>query len=198
MGTNLAIIDEPNGSIAVDMRKDAEKRLSNLLPLAEKGDPDAQNALGDLYSDSGPSTFPDDLLAWDWYYKAAEQGHLLATAALILMWRVSPHKHPQGLPWESVEDVIQTSIAMLTSHAKEKDDLAAIRYLGWFNTLGIGCDVDFKVATQYLHRGAYLGCPECMAGLGVISLTYDYPLNESLFSPVEWLEQSWDQYCFMA
>jgi TPR repeat protein len=198
MDTNLALIEETNDMIATEMRQEAEEQLKKLHPLAEQGDPDAQNALGDLYSDSSPSTFPDDLLAWDWYYKSAEQGHPHATAALILMWRVGSHKYPQGLPWTDVEGILQSSIITLTSLAEENDDLAAIRYLGWFKTLGIGCDVDFRAATQYLHKGANLGCPECMAGLGIISMANDYPLNEGLFSPVEWLEQSWDQYCFMA
>jgi len=49
------------------------RRLSDIISLAEAGDPEAQNRLGFMY-DTGEGVPEDDSQALGWYMKAAEQG----------------------------------------------------------------------------------------------------------------------------
>ncbi len=62
-------------------RGDFENALSDLKPLAAKGDPDAEFLLGMLY-DSGKGVAQDQATAASWYRKAAEQKHLFAQVYL--------------------------------------------------------------------------------------------------------------------
>ncbi len=59
--------------------------LTIWLPLAEEGDPDAQNKIGEIY-ERGVGSEPDYTLAAAWYRKAAEQGHKRAQINLGFLY----------------------------------------------------------------------------------------------------------------
>jgi uncharacterized protein len=198
MDTNLAIIEDTDDMIAANMRHEAEEQFKKRLPLAEQGDAEAQYQLGKLYCSSMPSIPQDELKAWNWHYKAAEQGHPLATAALIFMWIMGGHKYPPELPWTDRESAFQSLIATLTALSNDQSNVVAMQYLGWFNAIGVGCETDYEAATQHFLEGAMLGCPECMAGLGILSTQKDIPINEGDLTAIEWVEKSWSEYCLLA
>jgi TPR repeat protein len=62
-------------------RGDFDNAMSELKPLAAKGDPDAEFLLGMLY-DSGKGVARNQATAASWYRKAAEQKHLFAQVYL--------------------------------------------------------------------------------------------------------------------
>lgn len=65
-------------------------------PLADQGDPRAQNNLGVLYED-GSGVASDLTVAAEWYRKAAAQGHVGARKNLAdLRARLAPAQEPQG------------------------------------------------------------------------------------------------------
>lgn len=70
----------------------AAQSLSELRSAADRGDPDAQFALGGIYKNGQGITrsFPDALL---WYRKAAEQGHAPSMINLGYMY-----SHGEGIP----------------------------------------------------------------------------------------------------
>ncbi len=65
------------------------KAFKELKPLAEKGNPDAQYALGYMYF-YGKGTPKDLPLALKWMNKAAQQGQPLAQQALAAIEKQSP------------------------------------------------------------------------------------------------------------
>lgn len=79
------------GSSEVDPRSTFER----LLPLAEAGDPDAQNTLGFMYFYAEGVELDFDS-AHFWFHEAAEQGHALAQRNLGLFHsQVSPRVPPE-------------------------------------------------------------------------------------------------------
>jgi TPR repeat protein len=64
-----------------------EEQLQRLLQAANRGDADAQNALGVAYDD-GDGVAQDSARALEWYRKAAEQGHAAAQNNLAFMYEV--------------------------------------------------------------------------------------------------------------
>src|SRR5262245_47284217 len=67
----------PPRAVQAIRKGDFKSALSELRPVAERGDPDAQLLLSMLY-DSGKGVPQDQAIAASWYRKAAEQKHLVA------------------------------------------------------------------------------------------------------------------------
>ncbi len=86
----------------VALREAYQDALRLCRPLAEQGDPVAQNALAGLYY-SGDGVPQDDAEAARWYRRAAEQGHAEAQYALGLLiyhiGRGAPQDNTQALLW---------------------------------------------------------------------------------------------------
>ena len=86
----------------VALREAYQDALRLCRPLAERGDPVAQNALAGLYY-SGDGVPQDDAEAARWYRLAAEQGHAEAQYALGLLiyyiGRGAPQDNTQALLW---------------------------------------------------------------------------------------------------
>jgi hypothetical protein len=64
---------------------DYDAAFKEWLPLAEAGDPRAQNNIGYLYR-KGFGVPLDEVAAAEWYRRAAEQGHVAAMANLGYMY----------------------------------------------------------------------------------------------------------------
>jgi TPR repeat protein len=69
---------------AMTQRQDYATELHIVKPLADRGDADAQFALGVMYA-NGRGVPKDDVQAPEWYRKAADQGHADAQFALGVM-----------------------------------------------------------------------------------------------------------------
>jgi TPR repeat protein len=65
-------IEDANAALG---RHDYATALRLLRPLAEQGDPDAQDKLGKMYDFGGRGVAGDPAEALKWYRKAAEQGN---------------------------------------------------------------------------------------------------------------------------
>jgi TPR repeat protein len=65
-------------------RKDYAAAFAEFRPLAEKGDPDAQVDLGNLFM-RGLGVHQDYGTAFDWYQKAANQNHPIAQSKLGML-----------------------------------------------------------------------------------------------------------------
>jgi len=194
MNGNIAIKEYQNDLIVETLKHQAEQKLRELLPLAKQGDQDAQYQLGDLYSANRPSIPQNTKLAWDWYCKAAKQGHVLATAALIIEITISPFRYSEIRPWDSIEDAINTVSGPLSELAQKHSNEDALRFLGMFNMLGLIGDSDDAAAVRYFHDGAKMGCVKCMAALGLVVLINKEPLINSQFIALEWIKKSWLDY----
>ena len=69
---------------------------------AEQGHPDAQFALGELYSPSYPAFFFDADAAIHWYKRAARQGHEVAMYTLGIIYadsRFKDHDRVEAAKW---------------------------------------------------------------------------------------------------
>ena len=73
--------------IAADEAKDYKPTLKGLIILANNGDVDAQNTLGDMYN-SGRGAIQDYKQAVVWYTLAANQGHGEAQESLGLLYAI--------------------------------------------------------------------------------------------------------------
>jgi uncharacterized protein len=67
--------------------REFDKAVQLLKPLADKGNPEAQEKIGRLY-ERGMGVPKDFTQAESWYRKAAEQGHPPAQARLGFMYRI--------------------------------------------------------------------------------------------------------------
>jgi Sel1 repeat/Domain of unknown function (DUF4124) len=89
------------GAEAAFNSKDYAKAFSLLKPLAERGNPRAQNGLGLIYA-SGLVAAKDLNEAFKWHQKAAEQGYGLAQYYLGLMYADGagvPKDAAEGTKW---------------------------------------------------------------------------------------------------
>lgn len=68
-------------------RADYQTALRVWLPAAEEGDPEAQNAVGEIF-ERGLGTVPNEELAAVWYRRAAEQGYKAAQVNLAMLYEV--------------------------------------------------------------------------------------------------------------
>lgn len=94
--THVVAQDFDKGVGAYD-RSDYATALQEWVPLAERGDMNAQFNLGRMH-ENGKGVPQSDSEAINWYRKAAEQGHELAQFSLGGMYRFS-----QGVPRDYVE-----------------------------------------------------------------------------------------------
>lgn len=84
-----------------------------LYPLAEQGDPQAQDCIGSMYLE-GLGVEKDEIMAADWYAKSAEQGYAMAQNTIGAMY-------VQGL---GVEEDRQKGLSYIMKAAKQGLKLA--------------------------------------------------------------------------
>jgi hypothetical protein len=86
-------------------RGDYATALKLVRPLAEKGDPQAQNYLGTMYRD-GHGVPQNHMTAVKWYRAAAGQGYAQAQNSLGVM-----HAHGQGVPQDNIRAYMWFEVA---------------------------------------------------------------------------------------
>lgn len=124
------------------LRKDYQMAMQEFRPLADKGNPAAQIAVGWLY-DNGLGVTHDDMEAAKWYLLAAEQGCAVAQQYLGLM-----HARGEGLPRD-----LDTAAAWLRRGAKQGD--AGSQYnLGVMYRDGEGVGIDPVTAMKWFTLAA--------------------------------------------
>ena len=126
---------------------DYEVALRELLPLAEKGNAEAQNRLGVMYS-NGWGVQQDNSEALKWYRKAAEQGHAVAQTNLgdsYYLGKFVPQDYKKALKWYR--------------KAAEQGDSWAQYRLGDIYERGQGVPRNDKEALKWYRKAAKHGYP---------------------------------------
>ena len=118
-------------------RADYATAQKELTPLAEKGDAQAQNKLGRMYS-LGQGMSPDSRAAAEWFLKAAEQGVAEAQGMLGYMYLVgdgAPQSNGKAYEWiskaaEQGDAMAQYNLGvMLDGNGAKEDPAAAARWM---------------------------------------------------------------------
>ncbi len=133
-----------------------EDELNSLWLSAEKGDPEAQNKLGDIYS-LGCGVPQDDCEAVEWYHRAAEQGNVDAQRNLGFAYDFGagvPQDGSQALDWYR--------------RAAEQGDTTSQNYLGSLYQTGQGVPQDYRQAAAWYRKAADQG--NCVAQYNLASL----------------------------
>ena len=125
-------------AVAAMQQGDFAAALTELRPLAARGDPNAQFYLGMLY-DAGRGVARDPSVAASWYRKAAEQNHVPAQLFLGVLLHSGDgmeQDHREAARWfraaaEGGNDQAQFQLGALyaTGVGVEKDGTEAIRWL---------------------------------------------------------------------
>jgi uncharacterized protein len=87
-------------------------------PLAERGNPEAQFILGQMYN-TGRGVSQDHAEAVKWYRRAAEQGDVLAQAVLGAMYGGE-----EGVPADYVQSYMWLNLAASRASTQEDRDMA--------------------------------------------------------------------------
>jgi len=128
----MVVICAANQAVGADLQKgidainkfDYATAFEELKPLAEQGDAEAQNSLGDMYAE-GKGVTQDYKEAVKWYTKAAEQGD--ADAQYSLAWMFDRGKE---VPQDYKEAVKWYTKAAEQGHASAQYNLAWMYYDG--------------------------------------------------------------------
>ena len=130
--------------------------LETLLPLANKGDADAQNKLGVKYN-WGNGVTQNDSQAIKWYLKAAERGHTEAQYNLGWMFDRGSKNTPEDLD----EALKWYHKAAEGGYVKAQNMLGAT-YSGF---LRIGFPKDFEKSVKWFRKAAEQGNAEAQFNL---------------------------------
>ncbi len=111
--------------LAADKRGDHARALRLWRPLAEQGNPRAQNNLGEMYR-NGHGVPQDYVEAMRWYRKAADRGHAFAQANLGAMYA-----NGDGVPQDYAEAARWFRKAADQGHATAQYNLGVVYANGW-------------------------------------------------------------------
>ena len=106
-------------------RADYATALKVWLPLAQQGDPNAQNTVGDIYQ-KGSGLAPDYALAAAWYQKSADQGYSPAEINLGLLYEKGlgvPRDQLKALDWYRKASGLQEGQIQLASASTNAGDM---------------------------------------------------------------------------
>jgi TPR repeat protein len=137
-------------------RKDDHQARTLCGWLAERGDPDAQNKLANLYFDGrGGVRDVQEALRWD--KLGAEQGHPRSMNNLGYMY-----EHAQG-----VQKDFKQAFYWYSRAAKHMDPYGMTN-LATLYEKGIGVQADITLAAEYYRRAAQAGNSNAQNGLGAL------------------------------
>jgi len=125
------------------------------LPLARRGDVEAQYRLGWMY-ETGLGTEKNPFHAAKWYRQAAAQGHASAQYNLAIMYTQG-----RGMPRDDASAAIYLGKAAVLGHSKAQYDLAVLYQYGR------GVAQDISKARYWFHRAAASGFAEPIKAAGV-------------------------------
>ena len=143
--TAIAHASNLDDAVAAAMRGDYATAYKIILPLAERGEADAQYSLGVMYF-QGVSVPQDNKEAVAWWRKAAEQGNANAQLELGVMYT-----RGQGVPQDYKE-----AIAWWRK-AAEQGNANAQYNLGVMYADGEGVPQDYKEAMAWYRKAAEQG-----------------------------------------
>lgn len=143
------------GRAAIERGKYA-KAWRLLAPIAEEGNPDAQNAIG-VMTQQGWGVKPDAATAAKWYRAAAEQGHPKGQFNLGRLYdegKGAPQDFEQAVAW----------------YRKAADQGYALGQsaLGAMYATGDGVEQDYVEAIEWYLRAARQGEPEAQRRVGMM------------------------------
>lgn len=147
--------------LAAYKKGDWDTAVRLLLPLAEKGDAQAQEKIGRLY-DRGRG-FPRNYAeAERWYRKAAEQGDAPAQSRLAFMYRSGKVGPRNAGPKEFAE-----ALELYRKAAAQNNPLAQVG-LGYMLWAGEGMPVDPAAAASWFRKAADQGDALAQLSLGTL------------------------------
>lgn len=138
--------------------EEAKYAFEICLPLAEKGDAEAQYHIGGLYSSHLGGIIPDDKETFKWMKLSAQQGYARA------QWYI-------GQMYESGNTTIQKDLKLALSwyrKAAEQDEIPALLDMGRIYHKGIGTPVDAKEAVRWYERATEMNISNAMEALVTI------------------------------
>ncbi|MGC2425008.1 MAG: tetratricopeptide repeat protein, partial [Nitrospirota bacterium] len=151
----LAMAGPLEDGIAAQKRGDWKAAYSLLKPLAEQGNPDAQNNLGYMYAFSKGGAPRDYAEAMKWFRKAANQGYAKAQANIGYMY-----EYGQGVPRDYAE-------AMKWYRKAADQGLAGAQSnLGVMYANGEGVPQDYAEAMKWYRKAADQGNAVAQNNLG--------------------------------
>lgn len=148
--------DFQKGQDAAD-RGDYEEALKEWDPLAEQGDPFAQNGLGDLFY-NGYGIVPQDYkVAAKWYRLSADQGYGPALYNLGVLYTKG-----RGVPQD------YKAAVMWFKFAANRGNGFAMNMLGALYLSGQGVPQDYNIAEKWYRLAAEMGLPYAQVSLGFL------------------------------
>lgn len=172
---------------AADRRHDYDAELNLLQPLAERGDPEAEERLGILYL-AGHGVFKNVEEGARWERKAAQQGNADAQLELGFMYRDG-----WGVPKDPAEAVRwMGKAATQWRTAAGGGDASAQGKLGGLYECGCGVAKDEKQAIIWYQKAAEHGDSAAQNRLGIM---YEYGLNlpVSFAEALDWFHKAAEQ-----
>ena len=133
-----------------------DKAFAVLQPLAQAGNPAAQEKIGRLYQ-RGKGVERDYALAAQWYRRAADQGESQAQTRLAMMLRygIGPrHDYAEAMKWYRAGAALGNKLAQVG--------------LGYMLMEGVGLPVDYKAAAEWFEKAAAQGDASAMMALGTL------------------------------
>ena len=157
--------------------EDDASYFERMLPVARHGNVDAQNAVAEAYF-HGKGTAKNGREAFAWYSKAAEKGHLGATASLGLcnMRGIGCEKNPEA------------AVTLFLS-AAEKGHFVAMTNLAWCYLYGCGTETDRRRGFHWALRAAEKGHGEAQAIVGECYLV-GMGTDRDVEAAAMWLERA--------
>ena len=155
------------------------KAMAAAQPLADQGDPGAQNLLGYVLRMDGP--LRDEAAARTWIRKSADQGFVLAQLNLGSIYR-----HGQGVP----KDLAQS--ALWFRKAGDQGDPEGQYQYGSACANGLGVPVDQAEAVAWFRKAAGQGYAHGESGLGYCYL-YGHGVSQDTAQAAAWFRKAADQ-----
>ena len=154
--------------------------MEKLIKQAEQGNSEAQYQLGKLYY-SGENVKKNYRVAFEWYKKAAESGHVLAQrmVAEMLLEGSQEIKKNRKLAFYWMQC------------AAMQDDTIALERLGDMYAKGEGCAKDQNKAIEWYEKSAFKNNPIAQCKLGEIFLPVDLKRSKEWFKMAASLNHPW-------
>jgi len=151
-----------------------------LRAAAERGDPDAQHKLGEMY-EKGWSVTQDDGQAVLWFRKAAEQGHAGAQSSLAFMYMEG-----RGVPVSNSQAMVWLNKAISQGNARAQTNL------GVMYEHGKGVPQDMGQAAMWYRKAADQGWARAQCYLGLLYIG-DQGVAQDLVQAAAWMRKAADQ-----
>jgi TPR repeat protein len=156
LGAAPAFAGPLEDGLAAYKAREFDKAMQLLQPLADKGNPGAQEKIGRLY-ERGKGAPKDFTQAEKWYRKAAERGDAAAQARLGFMFRIG----------EGVTRDPKQAAKWYAMGASKGNPLAQVG-LGFMAMEGIGTPADYGAAAGWFDKAANQGDASAMLALAAL------------------------------